>query len=607
MIKKIQLLFVVFITFCTGVLAQNNTNKNAFEKYIKEAKTAEQEMNATKACIAYEKALHYCRNTPSISKKLPTLLYQYGSVLMYAGEYTKALDALEESVQINIKKEKIDTLLEARTYMQLGVLNFFQEHWDESLYYYKKAKDKALEMNNKQGLSIAINNIANVYQKKGNYTQAISGYTESLALQQKIKDTATICNTYFNLGTCYKELQQEKKALHYFNKSHTLATAINDIEIQTLSLTHQAEIATDKGNYKKAKILLNEAERIAKKLGYRQVLVEILEIKTKFYKQQGNYKSAFNTYVKKQSILDSIANEKINVRTKELKVKLETKEKENKIRKQKIKIDDRNKLLKLLGLLSLIGLIFTYVIFRLWKSRKKQNVQLKQLNKTKDKLFSIISHDLKAPAIAQKMAIDHLRPKVEALKDDKIKKYCKILHENTENQIIIIRNLLSWASVQSERIKYDPKAIDIVPIINDEIKLYSVPAKDKSISLTANLPKECVVFIDKQMMSIVIRNLINNAVKFTNVGGHIFIHCECVEDDFVFSITDNGIGMTSQQIKALYTSSQNIDIKFGTNGEKGTGLGLILCKDLLERNNSRLLIESKLQKGTTMRFTLQRI
>lgn len=605
MVKKIRLLILVFITFCIGVLAQNSTNANAFKKFIKEAQAAEQEMNATKACIAYEKAVFCCRSNPNISKKLPVVLFQYGSVLTYAGEYAKALKAFEESMHINTSKEKPDALLEARTYMQLGVLNFFQEYWDESLYYYTKAKEKAKEIKNEQGLSIAINNIANVYQKKGDYAKAILGYQESLVLQKKLKDTATLCNTYFNIGTSYEELHQEKKAFQYFDKSYILASAINDVEIKALSLIHKGNAFVEQGNYKKAKTLLNQAEEIVKKLGYRQVLGEVYKVRIRLYKKQDDYKGAFTVHKQYQKLLDSISSERLKAKTKELDIRLQTREKEEEIREQKIKINSRNRLLWLLGIFSFIGFVFTYTIYRLWRLRNRQNEKLKRLNHTKDKLFSIISHDLKAPAIAQKMAIENIQPQVETLEDENIKKYCKILHKNTENQVAIIENLMNWASVQSERIKYIPKPIDIIVLINDEINLYKVPAQNKLITLVVNMPKKCIVFADRQMIGIVVRNLINNAVKFTNTGGCISINGECRGKEFVFSITDDGVGMTPEQIKTLYTSEQRVKVSFGTKGEKGTGLGLILCKDLLERNNSRLLINSEPQKGTTMYFSLQ--
>ncbi len=160
--------------------------------------------------------------------------------------------------------------------------------------------------------------------------------------------------------------------------------------------------------------------------------------------------------------------------------------------------------------------------------------------------------------------------------------------------------------MQTDKIKYNPQAIDIVPIINNELKLYKVPALQKSIEWEKEIPKSCIVYADKQMLSIVFRNLINNAVKFTHERGTIKVVCKCNTDKVSVEIIDNGIGMSEEQIAALYTKEQKIQINFGTKGEKGTGLGLILCKDLLEQNQSRLRISSIVGKGTTMQFSLNK-
>ncbi len=604
--KKRLLLFLLLISFSIKAQIEGNKTFKQFEVYLKKAKEAESNRNAVKASEYYAKAIEFCRKSDSLKTKLPILLFSYGSMLSYSGEYTKAIASLNEIIALNKTSKKPDKLLEARVFIQLGVINFFQKNWDESLYYYKKAEKGALELGSKQGLSIAKNNIANIYQKKKAYPKAIGGYKESLVLQKELKDTATICNTYFNIGTCYEELKQPTKASLYFNKSYEFANAINDVEILTLSLIHQGSIATEQKQYEQAEFLLDLAENKIKLHGYRQVLSELYNSKTNLYERQGNYQKALATYKKNSSLLDSIANSDLRMRTKELEVKLKTEEKEQKIILQKEKIKNRNILLWLLSGFSLLGFGLTFTIYLLWKSRKRKNKKLIKLNNTKDRLFSIISHDLKSPAIAQKMAIESLKPQIEELENENVKSYCKILYENTKSQVTIIENLMNWAMVQTEKIKYTPQAVDIVTVIRKEMALYEVALKNKGICLKNLLPKQCVVYVDKHMISIVVRNLINNAVKFTPTNGCITISCKCEENNALISIRDEGIGMSSEQISALYTTKQKVETRLGTKGEKGTGLGLILCKDLLKRNNSNLHINSILEKGTVMSFSLKK-
>lgn len=188
-----------------------------------------------------------------------------------------------------------------------------------------------------------------------------------------------------------------------------------------------------------------------------------------------------------------------------------------------------------------------------------------------------------------------------------IKEFVEVLSDSVDNQINVVDNLMNWARVQSEKIKYNPQAIDIVSIIHEELKLYTVAIQQKSINIDVSLPKICVVKADRQMIAIVIRNLINNAMKFTNIEGNIQIFCENKRKVVSIYIKDDGVGMDKEQISALYDTEKQVKISFGTRGEKGTGLGLILCRELLEQNESCLLIDSQKGKGTTMSFALIKI
>lgn len=590
---------------CLGsVSAQENLS--LIEQYLKEAQQAEQQTDAHKASAAYKKAIDLCRKSPKEKHRLPMLLFQYGSVLSYAGEYNKAAISLKEALDINEKQQTKDSLLSARIYMQLGVLHFFQEHWDEALYFYKKAKKDALLLKNQQGVSIAVNNIANVYQKKKQYNNAIRGYQKSLKIQEQLKDTATICNTLFNIGTCYEELGKTQKALSYFSNAYQLATAINDAEIIPLSLIHQASILQKNKQSKKAIELLKNAEIKAKNTGYKQVLVEIYKVKTRFYEQENDYKNALRLYKQYQSIEELILNEKLRVKTKALELKLKTKEKEQEIIRQKDKIENQKLFLRLFVIFSFIGLAFTFTIYRLWRNRQKQNRELTQLNNTKNKLFHIISHDLMTPTVAQKEAVGLLKKQVEKSDDAKINTYCNALYENTKSQLIIIESLINWAKVQTKTIKSNPYILDIIPVIEKEIKLYQAAANQKSIQLTTSLLDSCFVFIDKDMLSIVVRNLINNAIKFTKTNGRVLVSCQLQNGFVTVSVEDDGIGMSQEQIQSFYDTSKQMDVNFGTKGEKGTGLGLLLCQELLVYSNSKLIIESKKDKGTKINFSLKK-
>lgn len=311
-------------------------------------------------------------------------------------------------------------------------------------------------------------------------------------------------------------------------------------------------------------------------------------------------------FKERQLLLDSILDEKLNLRTKELQIEHQTKEKEQQIALQNVKIKNRNRLLIIVMAALIAGIVMIIVLLYLDKKLTRQRERLEQLNATKDKLFSIISHDLKSPAVAQQLATDILVNKVKRANYTDILTLCKLLQDNTQQQVATIETLMNWTRMQTNKIKYTPLNIDIVPIIEEKTKLYSVAAQNKSLIINTRLPDSCIVYADPQMIGIVVQNIINNAIKFTPEGKTIDINCIDGDDDVKISIVDSGAGMTPEQLAAIENPKGQVEVHFGTNGERGTGLGLALCRDLLEKNRSRLIVESRQQVGTTVGFTLRK-
>ncbi|MFN6092273.1 MAG: ATP-binding protein [Bacteroidota bacterium] len=234
---------------------------------------------------------------------------------------------------------------------------------------------------------------------------------------------------------------------------------------------------------------------------------------------------------------------------------------------------------------------------------KKQNEELLKLNQAKDKFFSIIAHDLKSPFNAITGFSDLLLDQIEKQNFDGIDKYTKIINESSKKALNLLLNLMEWSQIQTGRIKYDPELFEINNIVKESIQLLGCNAEEKMISIYNNIKKESVVYADKIMISTVLRNLISNAIKFTRPEGIITISSDQKQDEIIISVNDNGIGMTKEESEKLF----KIDViysKQGTNHEKGTGLGLILCKEFLEKNNGKIWIESTVNGGTTFNFSL---
>jgi signal transduction histidine kinase len=242
--------------------------------------------------------------------------------------------------------------------------------------------------------------------------------------------------------------------------------------------------------------------------------------------------------------------------------------------------------------------------------RTRRNHELAEMNATKDKFFSIISHDLKNPAIAQREALQLLLNNSDKWNTASLTNYYQKLLKSADNQVDLLYNLLNWAQVQTGRMPYIPLPFDFAAALQSDLGLIGNMAEFKSIQFNVQIPKTALVSGDENMLVAVVRNLLTNAIKFTAQDGEVTLEINACTDEKSFaptkhtvSVADTGTGMTSEQMQNLFRIDVHRSHK-GTSGEQGSGLGLIVCKELLQKHGSTLFIESKPGKGSRFWFTI---
>lgn len=234
--------------------------------------------------------------------------------------------------------------------------------------------------------------------------------------------------------------------------------------------------------------------------------------------------------------------------------------------------------------------------------QKEVEQQLQELLVTKDKLFSIISHDLRGPIGSFMQIIELLTSDIQVNPDMQATLLYE-LKDMSKSTFYLLENLLNWSRSQRSEIVYNPRSIIVNELINENISLLSATAGQKSINIQFEVHTNFSVYADYDMINLVIRNLLSNAIKFTRIGGLIKINI-FEQDDFVQTeIADNGVGMSQEMVDKLFTENQ-FHSTYGTNNEKGTGLGLVLCKDFVQRNNGTIKVESTLGEGSKFIFTI---
>jgi PAS domain S-box-containing protein len=234
--------------------------------------------------------------------------------------------------------------------------------------------------------------------------------------------------------------------------------------------------------------------------------------------------------------------------------------------------------------------------------QKEAETQLQELLVTKDKLFSIISHDLRGP-IGSFMQIIELLTSDLQVNPDMQADLLNELKDMSKNTFYLLENLLNWSRSQRSDIVYNPRSIIINELINDNISLLSPAARQKSIRIQFESQAKQAIYVDFDMINLVIRNLLSNAIKFTRTGGLITITISEKNDFIETVVEDNGVGMPQEIADKLFTDNQ-FHTTYGTNDEKGSGLGLVLCKDFVQRNGGSISVESILKKGSKFKFTM---
>jgi PAS domain S-box-containing protein len=234
---------------------------------------------------------------------------------------------------------------------------------------------------------------------------------------------------------------------------------------------------------------------------------------------------------------------------------------------------------------------------------RKINGELERLNRTKDKFFSIIAHDLRNPFHAIIGFSELLTKEYYAMDDQQKIGLLELINVSSEGAFNLLENLLQWARTQTDKIKYNPEYIDINEIVKSTLSFSTITAEKKRIKLENTLTEKTMAFADKNMINTVMRNLISNAVKFSKTGGEIKIAASDVGDMLEISVIDTGVGMNKENLGKLFRID-TYHSTTGTSGESGTGLGLIICKEFVEKHNGLIKVISEEKKGSTFSFTL---
>ena len=568
------------------------------------------------------------KDTVQIVKTLNNL----GVISQVSGNYNKALGFLQRS--LDFKLELGDTLSIAKTLNNIGVIYMDATQYQEAKNFLSKALEYYQELADTSGIAAALNNLGQVYGFQDKLDSALVYYQQSLELKEKIDDRRGIGNTLNNLGLIYIKKYDKDRAIAYFNEAMIIKKEVGDRMGLSSTLNNLAKLYFETIDYESSKRYYDQSLEIAIEENLLGMLQRNYEGLFLLAEAMSNSEDALHYHKLMGEVKDTIFTYDLNEQLADLKVKYETEktERENKILKQNNDIQELEislyhaQQIRLIIAIVLIVVISAVIILYLryrsnirlskklkllnleLESRvKKRTAELELANATKDRLYSIIAHDLKNPFNALLGFTDILDQDFDELDNDRKKELIGYLKDLSENTYKLVQNLLAWTSSQTGRISISPTTIDIDDMIEQEMNLSLFQAKRKNINIRHEAGVVKKVIADEDTVKTIFRNLLSNAIKFTPGGGDILICTNIIVKDgiekLVVSIIDSGIGIPAEEIGNIFENSRKTKTS-GTDNEPGTGLGLMICKEFIGLNQGEIWVERNDNTGSTFSFSL---
>ena len=490
---------------------------------------------------------------------------------------------------------------------------------EQSIVYSNKVLEMTRTLKDNYVLGRVLNNLGVSYFKKKVYEKAANYQNESLKLKELAGDKSGMAYSYNDLGNIFLAGKKYEEALMYYSKSLEIRKQLKDKFGIASVLFNIAEVQKAKGDVAISQTSFKSALDYALSIGNKRLEANIYRELSEINRERGNNDLAF-TYLRKYSaVLDSVWSKETRDRILELSVIYDVDSKDHELRIKNLEIEkEQNKTIYgyIVLFLSLVAIIVLYIRYSSVKQVKKQlekvnkdieekSKALESAVKSRDRFFSIISHDLKSPFFGLKGLAEILAEDSDELTGEEKNLFLVKLNRTVKDIYMLLENLLDWSRLQSKRMEYNPEVFDLFEELSLSLFLLNQNAERKSIKLINAVPEGTIVLADRRMIHSVIQNLITNAIKFTYEKGKIEITAQSLENVVIVNVSDNGIGMPSEFKDKIFEIDSQTTSR-GTNDEKGTGLGLIICKELIEMNGGQISFVSQENKGTTFTFTLPR-
>lgn len=539
------------------------------------------------------------------------------------GDLFKSKELLRSALAINDRHRDVTTLVFLLN--KLGKINAATGKIDEAFENFETAIRYKDEVGRPRMEAEALSNLAQLYTAQGKYDKALDTHKKALSIRRSIRDRQNEAHSLNDIGELYRLMKNDEKAIANHVVALEIRQALQDKRGLAVSYNNVGALYYQQKNFQRAIANLELALEAARNGQDQSQMRRSYDFLSQCYKELGDFRKALeyrdlfaniNEFIQRdedeQQLVERQNRYVMSQKQSQIE-KLESirKEREKELQTQK---KFRNFLMALvaLGIVVVLLVLYLYLVKRRANKKLKvantqvqqQNIQLQDLNATKDKFFSIISHDLKGPLNSLTSFSSLLINHTDSLSKDEIKMLAKDLDKSLKNLFALLENLLEWSRSQTGNIEFKPEVFDFNALLEQNKGLLHTQALNKKITIENRSMGAVTVNAHKHSVNTVVRNLISNAIKFTPEGGTITLDALVGhEGDLVVSVKDTGVGMAPEVMQKLFRLDTKHTTK-GTADEKGTGLGLILCKDFIEKNGGRIWVESTPGKGSIFYFSL---
>lgn len=570
--------------------------------------------------------------------KIATILNNIGTIYDDIKNYSKALESYTNALKINREtgnKKNISYSLYV-----MGNTFFKLKNYTEALNHYNESLNLRLEIGDKISIANSFKSIGNTYLELGDYNNSIINLNEAHRIRDEIGDMKGLSDILNDIGNYYLKTKELDKSLEHFFRAIDISSKTNDQFLKSLCHRKIGTIQLIKGSETDGLENINKSLQIGQDIDNLELIKNAYYELFNYFYNNGLKDKALENYLNYTIVKDSINSKLNSQRLIEIQMNFELEKSYNEISRIEDEVDEltaKNKIRDIeikkqknvrnfLLIIVLLTLTSGALILSQFLSKRKTNVLLKEkilevdqsnkllkdseenlkiLNATKDKFFSIIAHDLRNPFNALHGLTQHLFTNYDDFDSEDIKQSLELIYNSSDDLLELLENLLHWSRTQRGKMPFTPKEINLSDIVNKVFNLLKVNAGKKDINLINEIDEDNFVFADYDMFAAILRNLISNAIKFSHTNSFIRVSSKTFKEYAEISVMDNGVGISQENMQKLF----RIDIHHSTSGtskEQGSGLGLILCREFVEKHNGKIWVESELNTGSTFKFTISK-